>query len=183
MSKYYLIMALALTLLSAASLNAQTQGGAFLGPQLGYFKAGDADNGTVMGGLSLRLKVNPALSFEGSVNYRQESYFNDGMTVRSWPVMVTGMLYPIPVVYGLIGAGWYNSSETFDQNRFPGAEDQTKQNVGWHFGGGLELPAGPNLFTVDLRYVFLNYDFTAVPGSSSINSDFYVLTIGYLFSI
>jgi opacity protein-like surface antigen len=98
--------------------------------------------------------------------------------------MVTGLIYPIPMLYGAIGAGWYNSSAEI--TLFPGATPitETHQDVGWHFGGGVELPLGSAATLVgDLRYVYLNYDFQNVPGSSSITSNFYVVDVSLLFTL
>jgi opacity protein-like surface antigen len=167
--------------LMAAQVNAQSIG---LGPQVGYYKVRDADQGNVMGGLALRVKLLPAIGVEGSINYRQEKYADGEVTVRSWPVMVTGLIYPLPFVYGAVGAGWYNTTIDYDQNKLPLIEDETTQKIGWHFGGGVELPAGPKLkLTADIRYVFLNYDFKKVPGRDDLNSNFYVVTVGLLFGL
>jgi opacity protein-like surface antigen len=155
-----------------------------LGPQIGYYKSQDADNGSIMGGAALRLKFTPVLGAEASINYRQEKYANGIVTVRSWPVMVTGLLYPFPIVYGAIGAGWYNTTFDYDQSRAPLLTDQTLQQFGWHFGGGLELPVGTNLkLTGDIRYVFLNYKFQTIPGVGEPKSDFFVVTVGLLFDL
>jgi len=153
-----------------------------LGPQLGFYKAQDADNGSFIGGVTCRLKFTPVLGAEASINYRQETYGNDAVTVRSWPVMVTGLLYPLPVVYGAIGAGWYNTTFDYNQSLLPFLADETKQEFGWHFGGGVEAPAGPNIKLIgDIRYVFLDYDFQDVPGNPK--NDFFVIMAAVLFSL
>lgn len=157
-----------------------------VGPQLGYYRAKDADEGNFMGGLALRLKMLPVLGVEASINYRQEKYANDAVTVRSWPLMVTGLVYPLPFVYGAMGVGWYNVTFDFDQNLIPlqNLQDETKQEFGWHFGAGAELPVGPNFkLTGDVRYVFLNYDFKQIPGIGDLDSNFYVVTVGLLFGM
>jgi hypothetical protein len=159
---------------------------AHFGPQVGFYDATDADNSRAMIGLALRLRLSAGFGLEGSVNYRQEDYGGGSVTVRSWPVMITALLYPIPPVYGAIGAGWYNTSFTYHQERYLlfRPEDEKKQEFGWHFGGGLELPVGRNARLIgDIRYVFLNYDFQRVPGSAGLSSDFYVITVGLLFGI
>jgi opacity protein-like surface antigen len=163
------------------SLNAQSVD---IGPQIGYYKVPDADNGSYMVGLALRLKLGSALGVEASFNYRSESYANNLLKVRSLPVMLTGLLYPLPFVYGALGFGWYNLTYDYDQTRLPLFTDETTQKVGWHFGGGLELPIGSNvLLTGDIRYVFLNYDFKQFPGSGGVNSNFTILTVGLLFGL
>ncbi|MDD5672717.1 MAG: outer membrane beta-barrel protein [Chitinivibrionales bacterium] len=164
--------------LTVAQVNAQSLN---IGPQIGYYKAQDADNGSVMGGIAARLKFLPLLGTEASVNYRQEKFGHGAVTVSDWPIMVTGLIYPLPIVYGAIGAGWYNV--TFDY-KDPTVTDVTTQKFGWHFGGGAELPVGPKIkLTGDIRYVFLNYDFKTVPGVSGPKSDFFVITVGFLFGV
>ncbi|MFQ6113107.1 MAG: outer membrane beta-barrel protein [bacterium] len=153
-----------------------------LGPQIGYQKAADADEGKFMFGAALRLKLTSALGVEGSINYRQEKFADEALTVRSWPVMVTGLIYPRPIIYGAVGAGWYNTTFDFDQNRVA-AKDETNQQFGWHFGGGLELPIGSkSRLTGDIRYVFLDYDFKEIP-FDDVDSNFYVITAGFLFGL
>ncbi|OGC02911.1 hypothetical protein A2V82_11625 [candidate division KSB1 bacterium RBG_16_48_16] len=151
-----------------------------LGPQVGFHKAADADNGNFMTGAALRLKLTPTLGVEGSINYRQEAFANGTLTVRSWPIMVTAMMYPLPIAYGAVGAGWYNTTFDFNNDLI---ENETNQEFGLHFGGGLEMPVGSNVkFTGDIRYVFLNYDFDGVP-FNDVDSNFYVITAGLLFGL
>jgi opacity protein-like surface antigen len=153
-----------------------------IGPQVGFYKVQDADNGSFIGGATCRLKFTPVLGAEASINYRQETYANDAVTVRSWPVMVTGLLYPLPMVYGAIGAGWYNMTFDYNQSMLPFLTDETKQKFGWHFGGGVEAPARPNIKLIgDIRYVFLDYDFQEVPGNPK--NDFFMIMAGVLFSL
>ena len=152
-----------------------------VGPQVGYYKAQDADKGSFMGGVAWRIKLMPALGLEASINYRQETYADKALTVRNWPVMVTGLIYPIPVVYAAIGAGWYNTKIDYDQDTYAYLEDETTQEFGWHFGGGVELSLGSVKLTGDIRYVFLDYDFKEIPGSGDMKSNFYVITAGLLF--
>ena len=167
--------------LMVAQANAQSVS---LGPQVGYYKARDADKGSFMGGVAWRFKLMPVLGVEASINYRQEKYANDALTVRSWPIMVTGLIYPLPIVYGAIGAGWYSVTYDYDQSKLPLLKDDTTQEFGWHFGGGVELPVGSNFkLTGDIRYVFLNYDFKEIPGSGNLKSNFTVITVGLLFGL
>lgn len=161
--------------------------GVHFGPQLGIYNATDGDGSRVMGGLALRVRLSRALGIEGSVNYRREEYENGDVTVRSWPVMVTALIYPVPVLYGAIGAGWYNSSIDYNSRYlgvFPYTATESKQEFGWHFGGGVDLPVGGRTRLVgDIRYVFLDYGFRQFPGSGGTNSDFYVITVGLLFGL
>lgn len=174
-----LMTAIILTLPSQASAKNLS-----IGPQIGYFRSQDADNGSVMGGLELRFKVNQYFGGEASINYRQEKYADGLLTVRSWPVMLTGLLYPVPFIYGAMGAGWYNTTLDYDQDRLPLLKDDTAQKIGWHFGGGLELPLSPKIrLTTDFRYVFLDYQFEEIPGSEDMKSNFYVISAGLLYDL
>jgi len=176
-----IFMIIGLSALLVAQVKAQSLN---LGPQLGYYKAQDADNGTYTGGVALRLKLMSVLGVEASINNRQEKYANGALTVNSWPVMVTGLIYPLPIVYGAMGFGWYSVTFHYDQSRLSLFADETTQKVGWHFGGGLELPITSNiLLTGDFRYVFLNYDFKAFPGSGDLKSNFTAITVGFLFGL
>jgi len=186
MLKKQVFMLIAL-LFIPASITAQ---GLYVGPQVGWQKASSADAGKLMIGAAFRMKLSDALGVEGSINYRQEDYNNGDVTVTSYPVMVTGMIYPISIVYGLIGVGWYNTSFAYSSAMHQiGINDQTEQKFGWHFGFGAELPlsgsvSSPNtILTADIRYVFLNYDFQQMPGSPNLQSDFVVITAGVLFSL
>ena len=160
--------------------------GAGIGPQLGFYKANDADDMRVMPGAAFRLKPLPGLGIEASINYRHEEYLNGAVDVTSWPIMVTGLVYPLPIVYGAMGFGWYNT--TIDYNIRSGGTfliaSHTQQDVGWHFGGGLELPLGSSAKLVgDIRYVFLDYDFQGFPGSDGVSNNFYVITAGLMFGL
>ncbi len=162
-------------------VNAQ---GVYLGPQLGYQRATDADQGNLMGGVAWRFKLTPSFGLEASINYRQETYANDALTVRNWPIMVTGLFYPLPIIYGAIGAGWYSVTFDYNQDKIPLAQDETTQEFGWHFGGGVELPISPSfIVTSDIRYVFLNYNFDEIPGVGDMNSNFFIITAGLLFNL
>jgi len=175
------LLLLGLVALMVSQANAQSVS---IGPQVGYYRTRDADQGNLMGGVAVRLKLIPVLGVEASINYRQEKYADDALTVRSWPVMITGLIYPLPFVYGAMGAGWYSTTIDYDQNKLPLFEDETTREVGWHFGGGVELPVGPRFkLTADIRYVFLDYDFKEIPGSGDLNSNFYVITAGFLFGL
>ncbi len=166
-------------ILIASFVHAQGIG---IGPILGIHKAADADDSQLMGGAALRLKLSSSLGFEGSIQYRQEKYADDAVTVRSWPVMASVLIYPLPILYGVVGAGWYNT--TFDYD-IPGLtlDNETSQEFGFHFGGGLELDLGSATLIGDVRYVFLNYEFDSFPNSEDLSSDFFLITVGILFGL
>lgn len=166
----------------ASQVDAQSMS---LGPQFGYQKAKDADEGKLMYGAAIRVKLLPALGGEASIHYRQEEYADGVITVRSWPVMATGLIYFFPMLYGAIGFGWYNTMLDYsDALNAVDLDDETKQKVGWHFGAGVELPLATGArLTGDIRYVFLDYDFEDIPNREDVSSDFYVITVGFLFDL
>ncbi len=176
------VMGLGTSAFAQDSDDTSTRTGALFGPQVGFSKSPD-EEATVIFGAALRLKLLPILGIEGSINYHQEDFAADALTVRSWPVQVTGLIYPLPFLYGAMGAGWYMTTFDFDPD-VPVLDDDTTNEFGWHFGGGLELPLGSvAVLSADLRYVFIDYDFEEIPGSDEIDSDFYMATAGFLFRL
>ncbi len=173
--------------LVALPIAAAAQANAYLGPHLGIQKADDADDANYLVGATLRLKLMPLLGVEGAVSYRQEDYIDDAITVRNWPVTVTGLLYPLPGLYGAVGAGWYNTTYDYaDTFNDAGIDDHTDQEFGWHLGAGVELPATPRFkITGDVRYVFLDYDFADLPDvvTEDVDANFYSITVAVLFRL
>jgi hypothetical protein len=181
------ILILFLSIFTFITLTAQSNVG--LGIQVGCYKARDADGVRGVGGVALRFKLSDLFRIEGSINYREEAYVNGFVNVKSWPVLVTGLFYPSPILYGAMGAGWYNTSIDYNiPSGFLGGPaviaTEKKQEFGWHFGGGADLPLGSAARLVgDIRYVFLNYDFKNFPGSNGVNSNFYIITVTVLFEL
>jgi len=179
------VFALMVGLLICGSLYAQSdniRNPVLIGPQLGFYKTADADNMSLMYGAALRLKLSNALGFEGSINYRREEFADGNIKVDTWPVMLTGMIYPVETIYGAIGIGWYNTKVMYASSL--GRADKADQKFGWHFGAGVEIPVSEVVaLTGDFRYVFLNYNFEKVPGSGNVDANYFVITAGLLFRI
>lgn len=152
-----------------------------LGPIAGYFKTSDADEGALIFGGAVRLKLSDAFGVEGSFGYRQEEYENGLVKVTSYPIMATGMIYVLPMIYGAAGAGWYNFNIEYASEL--GLDDDTTQEFGYHLGGGVELPLGNLILRGDIRYVFLNLELDNLPSAKDLKSDFYVITAGLLFTL
>ncbi len=178
---------LPLILLLAIPLSAHSQGEAYIGPHLGTQKSQDADDANYLVGATARLKLIPLITAEGSISYRQEDYADESITVRTWPVTVTGLLYPLPIIYGGVGAGWYNTTYDYsDAINDLGTEDHTEQEFGWHLAAGAELPAsGKVKIFGDVRYVFLDYELADLPEAvkDDVDADFYSITSGILFRL
>lgn len=158
-----------------------------IGPQVGYHRSGDSDDGRIMVGGFIRAKLSQAFALEGSVNYRGEDYYNGAVTVASWPVLVSALIYPFPVVYGIAGVGWYFTTIAYEGSSWESdLEDRTTNPFGFHLGAGLEVPLGETVkLTGDIKYVFLNYDLDNVDDIplSDLNSNFYVISVGLAFGL
>ena len=181
------MIGLVLSVFSLLPLPVHSQTNAYLGPHLGIQKSQDAEDANYLVGATLRVKLMPIFGVEGDIGYRQEKYGTDVLTVKSWPVTVTGLLYPLPIIYGGLGAGWYTT--TFDYaSAFNevGVNDETSQKFGWHLAAGIELPASPSIKMFgDVRYVFIDYNLKDVPGAvmDGDNADFYSINFGLLFHL
>lgn len=179
--KLHVCIAVVIVIFCSGILSAQGIG---FGPVLGYQKASDADEGTLMVGAALRVKLTPTLGVEGAIHYRYEEYRDGLMTVKSWPVMASALLYAFPIVYGTVGMGWYNTTYEFDDNLLPTVNNRTEQEFGWHLGAGIELPFFiAARITADVRYVFIDYDVGSLVDMGNVRSDFYVISVGLLFGI
>jgi hypothetical protein len=102
-------------------------------------------------------RLGSIVALEGAVDYRRER-LGPGAEVRTWPVTMSLVLAPIPVLYGVAGIGWYNT--TLEIAPAYGGFEDTSTEFGYHLGAGVQLPIVPSLaFVGDLRYSFINYDF------------------------
>lgn len=172
-----LILLSAVTLLMVPQVYAQ---GFSIGPEAGYHKSEDGE-GDLMFGAAARVKLSSALGAEAAIQYRQEDrdLGSGSVTIRNYPILVSGLIYPLPIAYGVVGAGWYNTK--FEFENLQGVEDGTTQEFGWHFGAGIELPVGGSKLFGDIRYVFIDYDFGNVPSTG--DSNFYIISAGFLFGL
>jgi opacity protein-like surface antigen len=176
-----------LSVLVLLPFSVRSQTNAYIGPHVGYQKSQDANEGNYLVGATMRLKLMPIIGVEGDIGYRQEKYGTDVLTVRDWPVTVTGLLYPVPILYGGVGAGWYFT--TFDYaDRFNqlGITDETSRKFGWHLVAGIELPASPSIKLFgDVRWVFLDYKFKELPDAvlDGAKANFYSINVGLLFRL
>ena len=179
------LFATALSAILASAAAAQVTGTSRmmqLIPSVGFEKSTDtnAADGKFSGGLALRAAVLPFLSLEGGISYRQESFFDDALAVRMWPVTASVWLTPIPMLYAGGGVGWYRT--TYDLKDNTVFKDTTKDKLGVHLGGGLALPLTPALgLDLNGRYVFMQKDNkfswdTAWP--TEFNPDFWNASLG-----
>ena len=176
----FLTGTLLLALLVAGSANATPT--MQIIPSVGFERSTDtnAGDGKVMGGLALRAAILPFLSAEGGIAYRQESFFDDDLTVRTWPVTASLWLTPIPMLYAGVGVGWYRTTYDLKDNTL--FKDITKDKLGVHLGGGVAAPLTPALgLDLNGRYIFMQKDnklewSTAWP--TEFNPDFWSASLG-----
>ena len=146
----------------AAAQDALTKNKAGIGPRFGYYKAPDAEDGTMFFGAQMRVRGNSIIGAEFAAEYRGEQTFDvtgGELTVRQIPVTGSLMLF-VPVSpnfqpYGLAGLGAYYSIYDYDGS-FTSDED-AEVNFGYHLGFGLDLPISESAaLNVDYRYLFLD---------------------------
>ena len=150
-------------------------------PSIGYSKSTDsnAGDGKFYGSVALRAALLPFLSAEGGIAYRQDSFANDDLKVRQWPVTASLWLTPAPILYMGGGLGWYRT--TYDYRSTLAFKDVTTDKVGVHLGGGLSLPVSPHLgLDLNGRYIFMQKD-NSVKFPTQFNPDFWSTTLGLAF--
>jgi opacity protein-like surface antigen len=177
----YILLAVLLTAMTTIVISHDAwaqNSGLGIGAHYSWVRNQDTDESTGMLGAMARLRGD-FVGVEGAVDYRNEDLGGD-VEMKTWPVTASLMIYPIPVVYGLAGLGWYNSTLDFpDGSLF---EDQTDTQLGYHLGAGLELPMATNLrLTGDFRYHFVDYEFDDIPSSiGNVDADAFSLNGGVI---
>lgn len=133
-----------------------------IGPKLGFYKAPDAEDGTMFIGLQSRSKGKYfggefTLEYRGEQNY---STTNGELTIRQIPVTGSLMLFaPLSEnfsPYGLAGIGAYYTFYDYDGG-FLNPGDDAEMSIGYHLGFGADLAVSESAaFNVDYRYLFLD---------------------------
>ncbi|MBI4564681.1 MAG: porin family protein [Planctomycetes bacterium] len=136
------------------------------GPRVGYVKARDADRGTWLGGLQLRLHLSDAVALEGAISFHQDRFADGDALVTFYPVEVSALVFPLPLPtlkpYGMAGVGWYYSRVDY-KDILSVNNDETVFTFGAHVGLGAQLQIGSSsMLNADLRYIFLEPDFDAI---------------------
>lgn len=180
--KHTVIFCLALMLL--LSMATDTLAIIGIGPRLGYYRVKEADDGRYFGGAAARFNL-LGLGVEGAIDYRAEKYHDGLVTAKSWPVTVSLLYYPLPIIYGVAGFGWYHTTIDYNQAKLGAAvKDQTSSETGYHIGAGVQLPIGLSTkIAADIRYVFLNYKFDNFPGDGKTKANFYAITVGIFWNL
>lgn len=183
-------------ILAALALPGSACAGLFgLGGHAGYFKVKDDGEKQFYGGAHARLNLPLFFSIEGALDYRPTtsrtlsepfSGTDVDVDVTTYPITVSAMAYPVPLVYVLAGVGWYNTTVEFkDSSLTTGPLSETSDNFGSHFGAGVEIPAGGSTsLCADVRYVFLDYDVTKLDlgGMDELTANYYSVQVGLTFN-
>lgn len=160
------------------------------GPRLGFYTAGDADDGNFFGGLQMRAKFGAIVGLEGSIEYRARQQFalDDEVTANasSVPITASFMLFaPLSdyvAPYGLVGAGAYYTFYTYDDGLNDITfDDNNRFEWGYHLGVGTELWfTDKTALSLDYRYIYLDPD-DGVDGFSNLSLNGNVFTASLMF--
>lgn len=126
------------------------------------------------------LRLGTTMALEGAVDYRKTE-LGGGAEMRTWPVTLSLVASPIPVLYGVAGVGWYNT--TLELSPALGGLEDTWREFGYHVGGGVQFPIVPYLsFVGDLRYSYVGYDFDEFASAVSDfdGGDYLALNLGVM---
>jgi len=182
-----ILMGTLMAILIALPLSVRSQPSVSIGPHIGMQKSQDSDGSNYLVGATVRARFMPAIGAEGDIGYRQEKLGNDALTIRQWPVTVTGLLYPLPFLYGGLGGGWYSTTFDYaDVYNDAGYHDDTSRDFGWHLAAGVEIPASSHFKVFgDIRYVFLDQKLKDLPDAvlDGDNANFYSINVGLLFGL
>lgn len=157
---FFIVGALSLNIYAQS---APTSNKAGIGPRFGYYKAPDAEDGTMFFGAQMRIRGNSIVGAEFAGEYRgTQSYSTTGGTVDVRQIPLTGslMLF-VPIApnfqpYGLAGLGAYYTIYDYEGG-FINPGDDSEVNIGYHLGFGLDLPLAKNAaLNIDYRYLFLD---------------------------
>jgi opacity protein-like surface antigen len=158
-----------------------------IGPRAGYVKPFDADEGTWFGGAQVRIYIGEHFALEGSIEFHRNEYSDGALAVTTFPVQVTGLLYPFKEAelkpYALGGIGWYYTTTDIDPPLVPASESQTDVLFGFHLGAGAELPLDEGMsLNADLRYIILSDPDFGGPANDD-EFDSWQFTVGLNFKL
>lgn len=164
---------------SSTSGSAQDPTGFGIGGRYTYVRNLDLDETANMLGIVARAR-NEIVGIEAAIDYRSEDLPLD-TKLRTWPASASLLVFPIPILYGLAGIGWYNTTVDFPEV-LP-IDDVTDSVLGYHVGGGVEVPVSPNVrLTSDVRWLFVDYEFSDIPDSiGDVDADSFTANFGILY--
>ena len=159
------------------------------GPKIGYYKANDADEGNLYGGLQARFRLGAVVGIELSAEYRAGQRFGIGnqTVITSFIPLTASILLFVPVnqhftPYAVAGIGaYYTRYELSGLASDLGFNDDSNFNLGYHLGFGTEIPITSNVaLSADYRYLFMNSN-TNEESFEGSNFNGNVLSAGLMF--
>jgi len=127
-----------------------------LGARYTFVRNIEAHKNTNMIGVLGRLR-GPVVGVEAAIDYRKDNMGGD-VSVKSWPVTATLLIYPFQPLCGLAGFGWYNATVEYPVSG--STKSKTTTQLGYHLGAGVEFPVSSGVsLTGEFRYIFLDYKF------------------------
>ncbi len=158
-----------------------------------WYNTNDADDGSIRGGLQIRLRITQNISAELGADYRKEEFEEGRVSVEGYPFQLSGIWY----LFGrggvnphlIFGGSWYSSDITVTLTEEGSlSQDYSSNDFGYHGGFGLELHMTErSFFHADVRYQFLdvNVDVGDVVGGDygdgTFNHDGYIIQAGLTF--
>ncbi len=148
-----------------------------IAPHAGYQRTLDADEGNFVWGGFIRYKPWTTLGFDLMVDVVEDDFLDGDVTVRSLPISLNVLFYPIPDRFYLSAGGTFFSTEIDYPDPL---EDVDETAFGWNAGIGVEIPLMDWLsLTGDARYVFRDIDFDqTLPDLVGADTDFWMVRAG-----
>lgn len=178
MDKRFIVLTAILLALFLTPLTVSADSGKLgIGVRGGLYKSNDADNMLLYGGVQARWKIFPAMSIEGTFDYRPSESYSNNRKITNYPILASALFYLMPGAkvspYVLGGVGWYYSKIE------DSAGTNTTYTPGLHVGAGIDIPLSPDIvINTDFRYFFLNYGDQKV---KDLNTDGYIISAGLTF--
>ncbi len=161
-----------------------------VGPQAGWYRSSDAEEGAMFFGLLGRLRLGNNVGLEASFSYRDAEVFRTGQIdlnnltadVTYVPITFSLMIFA-PVgsfltPYATAGIGFYYTIEAYDVTKVASSDirkllqDEENFETGYHFGLGLEIPFSRNIaIHGEFRYLFLGTSITSIRDLQTLDTD------------
>jgi len=155
------------------------------GPRAVMFTPTDSDSGQWSGGVQGRLHMSPGLALEGSIDYQHNSFANGLVTLKSYPILASVLVYLMPGAnwspFLLGGAGWY-----YAQVDGPAGFSDTSYRFGTHAGAGLEVMLNEDV-SIDGTYRYIWLDSLATKTAGALDKTYQfsgsmvTLAVNFLF--
>jgi outer membrane protein W len=158
-----------------------------------WYNTKDADDGSIRGGLQIRLRITQTISAELGADYREEKFEEGRVTVEGYPFQLSGIWY----LFGrggvnphlILGGSWYSSTVRVTLAEEGGlSQDFSSNDFGYHGGFGLELHMTERSFLhLDVRYQYLDVNVNVSEigsgdyGDGAFKHDGYVIQAGITF--